>query len=110
MGFVPLAALAALVYTIINFFKFMRGGDWNSVATIAAALVAGVLAVCGYANSDFVIPVMESLNLADLNLVSQILVGVNIGALAATGAQLFKVFDNTQSASTPALTKLSSGE
>lgn len=110
MEFVPLVALGALVYTVINLLKSLRSGDFNGAATILSSAVAGVVAIVAYANSDFDIQVLDNLNLDSLNFVSQVLVGVNLGAVASTGAQVIKALDGSDSASVGPLTKLPSGK
>lgn len=104
MEFVPLAALALLVVGVVNFLRYLRNTDWNGVATIGLAWVAGIFAVGLVAKTNFAagIPIGD-LSLADLNFASQIFVGMTIASTGSYFVDVKKALDDKDSAKVPPL-------
>lgn len=105
MDIVPLAALAALVYTLINFFKYLTNADWKSAITIAVVWIAGILAVTIAAHTDFAasITIIDDIALDKLNFWSLLFTGLIIGSLGSSFFDLKKALDGNDSAKTPPL-------
>lgn len=104
MEALTLASLIALGMRIVSFLKFIRAKDWNSVATQAAAWVAGVVVVFIAAEADIVQNLkVAGFALADINDWSKVLLGMMFLSLGSTAYQLTKALDNSQSAEEPAL-------
>lgn len=102
--FVPMIQMAALVFTVINFFKAVRNGDTNAWTTQLIVWVSGVVVVFLVAQTDFA----ESVTfgewvLSGLNFASLVFIGLTVASLATVGNELKKAFDNTDSAATPPL-------
>lgn len=83
MQFVPIAMLAATVKKVMDFLKAVTNGDKNGYVTILITWAAGVGITLLAAQTDFEFPVGDFL-LGDLNVYSQIFVGMNVASLGAT--------------------------
>lgn len=104
--FVPVLALLALVYAVINFLKEVTNKQVNAVVTQLITWVAGVVGVWLFSESDFgsAIAVGETgYTLSNINFSSLILVGLTIGSLAMVAYDLKKAIDRTDSAVAPKL-------
>lgn len=95
MEFVPMLLLAALVNKVMDVIKAVTNKDKNGYVTILTAWVAGIVAVLLAAQTDFEFPFGDFV-LGDLNIYSQVFLGLTI---ASTGATLLydvpKRLDNT---------------
>ena len=104
MDFVPTAAMAALVMTVVNFARYARGKDWSAVLTQALSWAGGVAAMAIYSRSDFASGVMVGdVSLAGLSGWSVVAVGLTVGAAPSVLVEGLKAIDNTRSTSKPAL-------
>lgn len=102
--FVPTIALATLVTTTINLFRYLRGRDLNGAGTIAAAWVAGVAAVMVAAQTDFASGIaVGDRTLEGLNVFSQIFVGLAAASVGSFLVDAKKAVDNTDTAVKPPL-------
>jgi hypothetical protein len=112
MEIVPLVLLGALVYKLIDFLKFLRAKDWNSVATQTIVWVAGVVVVLLFAASTMgaaiVLPGL-GVTLGSLAIVDKVIIGLFASSLFSAGYDAKNAIDNTSSAKTPPLTSLSQG-
>lgn len=104
MEFVPLLALAALVATLINFLKYVRNSDTNGALTQLSVWAAGVAAVLLVAQTDWSNAlVFGEIALSDMNLASQIFLGLSVGSVGSVGHEVIKSLDDSDSASKPKL-------
>jgi hypothetical protein len=107
MDFAPLAAMAALIISIINLVQYLRAKDTNGVVTTLAVWAAGVVVVLLVAETDFAdgINVTDTETLASLNTASLVFVGLTISAIGQFGVQIKKALDSNDSAAKPDLVK-----
>ncbi len=104
MEFAPLAFLGALVYKIIDFFKYVRARDWNASGTQIITWLGGILAISLFAHSDFAGGIdLGGQSLGSLNFASQVIVGMSATSLFSAFYDAKRALDNTDSAKTPAL-------
>jgi hypothetical protein len=104
LPFTPLLGLGTLVFTLVNFLKFVSGRDWNAALTQAIAWFSGVVAVVLVAHTDFGDAIaVGGHTLNTLNWASQFFIGLMAASLLSTLNEFKKAFDHTDSASTPAL-------
>lgn len=104
MEFIPLVQMAALVFAVINFLKFLRAGDSNGWMTQLIVWVAGLVVVLLTAQTDFAsgIPVGDQM-LDTLNIASLIFLGLSISSIASFGVEVKKALDGSDSAAKPNL-------
>lgn len=106
LDFVPLVALAALVFALVNFLKALKAGDTNAWLTQLIVWIAGVVVLLLVAETDFASGiVIGDLLLVDLNFASLIFVGLTLGSTATFLNEAKKAVDNNDSAQTPSLFK-----
>ena len=104
MEFVPTLALAALVMSLINFGKYVRGADWNGAGTQLVAWAAGVLAVILTAATDWADGIeVGGQALSSLNAASLILIGLTIASTGSLLTEFKKALDGSDSAAKPDL-------
>lgn len=104
MEFIPLVQMAVLVFTVINFLKFVRAGDSNGALTQLSVWVAGVLVTILAAQTDFAGGiVIGDMILEQMNIWSLIFIGLTVGSLGTFGSEIKKAIDNTDSAVKPNL-------
>jgi hypothetical protein len=102
--FVPMLALAALIYKLVDFVRYLLNGDRNGAITQLVTWAFAILAVILYAHTNWAHALsFGGINLHQLNLASQLVVGLQLGSLASTGKDLLKAVDNTNSAKIPTL-------
>jgi hypothetical protein len=102
--FVPVVALALVVYTFTNFVKYVRNRDWSSAATLVLAWVVGVAAVWLFGATAWGNQVNvgeKSLDL--LSFPDKLVVGLVVMSAGSTIYDLKRSFDRSDSAATPAL-------
>lgn len=98
--------MTALIKKIIDFLKFITNRDWNGAATQAIVWIAGVVVVMLYAQTDWAETFgFAGILLSDMNLASQIAIGLGFGSVASFGADWIKARDHTDSAAMPPLFK-----
>lgn len=104
MEFVPTAAMALLIVSIINFIKFIRAKDTNGLVTQLSVWVAGVVVVLLAAETDWAstINVGDQL-LGDLNFASKLFVGLTIASVAMFANDLRAAIDGGDSSRKPKL-------
>lgn len=104
MEFVPLALLGALVYKFVDFFKYVRIGDWNAAGTQVIAWLGGVVAVVLFAKTNFGATIdLGGQPLSTLNFASQLVIGLSATSLFSAFYDFKSAVDRTDSAKTPAL-------
>ena len=104
MEFVPLIAMAALVFAIINFVKYVKAGDTNGIVTQLSVWAAGVAVVLLVAQTDLATRIaVGDEPLSALNVWSLLFVGLTIGSTGTLLNDFKKAFDNTDSAHTTSL-------
>lgn len=104
MDFVPLLLWASLIKKIIDFIKYLAGGDVNAVLTQLAAWSAGVGLAFITANSEFGDTfIVNGRPMSALNSWALVLAGLNAASVAGLGWDTLKALDNTNSAKVPHL-------
>ena len=93
--------VAPLVYKLVDFAKYLRVGDWNSVVTQAVTWAGGILTVWLLVSSDFAAAISPQLPL--INGASIVFIGLSGGSVASAGYDFKKARDNKDSAVTPSL-------
>lgn len=99
-------ALGAIVFTLINFLKFVRSGDWNAAGTQLIVWVSGIVVVAigaqAIISNSLEIP-GTTLALGKLDIWSQVLVGLQASSLFSALNEAKKAVDNRDTAQTPSL-------
>lgn len=104
MEFVPALAMAALIYKVIDFCRYLRAADVNGVLTQLAAWIAGVLVVLLVAQTDWANGIgVGDKNLGMLSFWSLVFFGLTVGSGASLVKDTVKAVDNTNSAAIPVL-------
>lgn len=104
MPFVPLAAMGAIVYTLINLLKNARAGLWSPVTTQLIAWFAGVMVVVLFAQTDWADTItFGDSALSSLNGSSQFVIGLMAASLFGVVAEVIKAVDGNDSAAKPPL-------
>lgn len=104
LEFVPMLALIGLVYQLVNIARSARGKDLNGVITPLASMGAGVIAVLLFAQTDFASGIsVGDVTLEDLNIWSQVLVGITIGSGGSVVNDALGAVDQTRSTAKPHL-------
>lgn len=104
MPFVPLAAMGALVFTLINFLKNVTNKLWPPVVTQIVSWAAGIMVVMLFANTDWAKTIsFGGTALADLNGISQLVIGLMAASLFGVVKEVTAAIDNTDSANKPSL-------
>lgn len=104
MEFVPWVAFAALVLSVINFGKMVRGGDTNGALTQLTVWIAGIVVVMLVAQTDFADGIaFGDRPLSVLNFASQVFIGLSVGGGATTLVEFKKALDGSDSAKKPNL-------
>jgi len=99
MEFVPLVAMGALVFTFVNFLRYLTNGDGKSAITQLVSWVAGVLVVLLVAQTDFADGiVVGDQALSVLNFYSLVFVGLQASSIFGFGQKVVQAIDNTQTA------------
>jgi hypothetical protein len=102
--FTPLVALGTLVFTFVNFLRFLSARDWNAAITQLIAWAAGVVAVLLVRASDFAAGIrVGNLPLNKLGFWSALLLGLLATSLLSTVNEVKKAIDNQDTAHVPPL-------
>ena len=105
-NFVPLVAALALSVKFIDWVKYMRAKDANGVVSQAASWAGGVAVILLLAQTDFASGVeIAGEGLSNLNVWSQIFIGLSVGSTGSLAFDFKKAIDGTDSAVTPTLLK-----
>jgi hypothetical protein len=104
MEFVPVLVILATVKKVVDFVRFARAGDLNSVVTQLVAWFAGFLIIALAAHTPWAAAlVFGGVPLAKLGVAAQLLVGIAIGSSGSLATDIIKATDNTQTAAVPSL-------
>lgn len=101
MDILPLLTLPVLLYKLIDFVRYAVNGDRNGVITQLLVWVAGIVGVVAFAHSD--LPDMQGLALHQMNVWTQIIVGLQAASIASAGKDVLKAVDNHNSVAIPTL-------
>jgi hypothetical protein len=102
--FVPLLALGTLVFTVVNFLKFVKAKDWNAAVTQGIAWIAGVVVVALFAQTQFAEQLrVGTLRFSQMTFATQLFFGLIATSLLSTLNEFKKAIDNTDTAGTPSL-------
>lgn len=102
MDFVPLVALAGLVFAFNNFLKFLSGKDFKSAVTQLIVWASGVAGIFIAAQTDFAGGIrIGDEALSTLNGWSLLFVGLTFASVASTLNEVKKALDSSDTAKTP---------
>lgn len=104
LTFVPMVAMVALIYKLIDFTRYLVNADRNGVVTQLLVWLAGVVAIVLYAHTNFGTGlVFGGLALHKMNIWAQIVIGLQAGSVASAGKDAIKAIDNHNTAAIPTL-------
>jgi hypothetical protein len=104
MQFSALVALGTLVFTFVNFLKYLRAGNASAVLTQLIAWLAGMAGIALVAHTQFATDITFGQHtLATLNGSSQLFLGLIATSILSTVNEFKKAIDNNDSAKTPSL-------
>ncbi len=104
MEFIPAVAMATLTLKIIDFLRYLRGGDINGMLTQLFAWLAGVLVVLLVAQTDWADGIaIGDMSLATLGFWSLVFYGLSAGSGASAVKDFLKSVDNHNSSAIPVL-------
>jgi ABC-type glucose/galactose transport system permease subunit len=104
MSITPLVALGTLVFTFVNFLRFLAARNWSAVLTQLIAWAAGIAGVFLLKATDFASGIkIGDLTLDKVGFWSALLVGLLATSLLSTVNEVKKAIDNKDSAQVPAL-------
>lgn len=102
--FSPVLLLGTLVFTVINFLKFLRGRDWNAALTQLCVWIGGVTVVWLFALTQFAGSVrLGGIALSQADWASLVFIGLLASSLLSTINEVKKAIDTTDTAVTPTL-------
>jgi hypothetical protein len=104
MNVTPIVLLGTLVFTFVNFLRFLVGRDWSAVLTQLIAWGAGVAAVFLIKATPFAQGVkIGSMQMDKMGFWSSLVVGLLATSLLSTVNVVKKALDANDSAKVPAL-------
>jgi hypothetical protein len=104
MSITPLVALGTLVFTFVNFLRFLTARNWSSVLTQLIAWAAGIAGVFLMRATDFAPGItFGDKSLDKVGFWSALLLGLLATSLLSTVNEVKKALDNNDSAKVPAL-------
>lgn len=104
MPLVPLVALGTIVFSFVNFLKFVSGKQWNAALTQVIAWCAGIAGIFLMAETQFASGIsVGDTRLDVLDGASKLVLGLVATSLLSTVNEIKKAIDNTDSAATPPL-------
>lgn len=104
MEFIPVVAMAALTFKVVDFLRYCRAADINGALTQLCAWIAGIVVVLLVAQTDWADGIgVGDMNLGNLNFWSLVFYGLAAGSTASVAKDTLKAVDNTNSAAIPTL-------
>lgn len=104
MEFVPLAAMGSLVFTLINFFRYITNKDTASAITQIISWGSGVLVVFLVSQTDFASGVIIGDKTLDtIDAMGLLFVGLMASSLFGFAKSALQAFDNSDTARTRSL-------
>ena len=104
MSITPLVALGTLVFTLVNFLRYLVARNWSAVLTQTIAWAAGVVGVFLVKATDFAPGIkVGDLTLDKVGFWSALLLGLLATSLLSTVNEVKKAIDNQDNAKVPAL-------
>lgn len=111
MPFVPLAAMGALIFTAVNFLKFLTSKNWSAVITQLVSWAAGVAVLALVASTDFAEGIaIGDTSLAKLGGSSLFFVGLMASSIFGFAKVALQAVDGHDSAVQAPLVPVSNGE
>lgn len=102
--FVAVAAMMAMVKQVVDWLRYLRGGDRNAVLTQAVAWAAGYGAVVVFAHSAWATSFdFGGVHVNEMGWASQLIAGFAVGSSASVVKDAFKAVDQSQSGAVPPL-------
>jgi hypothetical protein len=106
MGDITTASLllGALVFSFVNFLRYVIDGDWSPAITQAIAWVSGVVAVLIFAGTQWADGVvLLNVSLASANVSERIIFGLVAASVFSPVVKIIQAIDHTQTAAVPPL-------
>lgn len=104
MEFVPLLVLLALVKSLVDLVRRVKGGDTSGALTQVLSYVLGAGVVALFAHTAYAAELeFGGVTLANAGLWTQVVIGIAVASAAGLTADALKAVDNTQSESKPSL-------
>jgi hypothetical protein len=104
MSVAPLVVLGTLVFTFVNFLRFLVARDWSAVVTQLIAWASGVVAVFLVRATDFASGIkVGDKTLNQVGFWSAFLLGLIATSVLSTVNEVKKAIDQTDSARVPKL-------
>jgi len=104
MSLDPLVALGTLIFTVVNFFKYLSGRNWNGAITQAIAWVAGVIGIVIFSHTPYAAAItIGGVPLQSMNFWSQLFIGLMATSILSTLNEGYKALDPSQTAEKPKL-------
>lgn len=104
MPFVPVAAMGALVFTLINFLRFLTNKEFGSAVTQICSWAAGILVVVLVASTDYADGIdFGGKALSALNGSSQVFIGLMAASIFGVVKVAISALDSSDSAKVPPL-------
>jgi hypothetical protein len=110
MEFVPLLALGLVVKTLVDIFRYIKGGDWNGAGTLLIAWAGGFGAAALFAQTAWAEGLaIGDQNLGALNVASLVVLGLTLGSIGAFANEFNAARDVNRSTAKPHLIKPGGG-
>ncbi len=104
MEFIPVVAMATLIFKLVDFLRYCKAADVNGITTQLASWVAGVLVVLLVAQTDWAAGIsVGDMNLATLGFWSLVFYGLSVGSAASLAKDTLKAVDNHNTMAIPTL-------
>lgn len=104
MEFVPVVAMLALIYKLVDFARYARAGDLNGVVTQLVTWAAGVAVMLLVAQTTWAgAIVVGNTALSKLGVWSIVFAGVTVASSASVVKDTLKSLDNHDTAAVPTL-------
>lgn len=102
MEFVPIVAMGALVFTLIDFLRSLTNKAYKTALTQLISWVAGVAVVLFVAKTDFASGVVVGDKPLDvIDIYGLIFIGLMASSIFGVAKSAIQAIDNTDSAKTP---------
>lgn len=104
MEAVPAAMLALLIKQVVDFLRYLKGGEVNGIVTTLTAWIGGVVGTLLAAESDWASALsVGGVSLDGMNLASKVFAGLTVAATATGFNEVIKSVNNDSSTTKPKL-------
>lgn len=108
MGDITSAALllGSLVFSFVNFLRWLTSADWKPVINQLVAWAAGLAAVFLVAGTQWAAGInLMTVTLDQANIFEKVILGLVVASVYSPIAQVIKAVDSSQTAQVPAVTE-----